>query len=108
MTEQLAGEIIASILNYRREGVLDDDELFEKLQSDYAQQEIDFEIFLELMNTGAFRAGFIMTHGKYPPNNLDNHPVIKTAFKMYWVEQRGEADYNARFVQPKRKWWQRK
>lgn len=105
MNESLAEEIITSILNYRRVGIEDDEELIERLQKQYANLSIDFELFLELMNTGAFRASFVMIHGKYPLSNLDNDIVVNTSFKIYWIGQKGIADYNQRFAKPKRKWW---
>jgi hypothetical protein len=104
MTEKLAEEIITSVLNYRQEGVDEDYELIDKLKTDYAKFEVDFEWFLEMMNTAVFRANFIMSHGKYPPSNLDDDVVLKTAFKMYWVEHKGEADCLNKFG-PKKKWW---
>jgi hypothetical protein len=104
MTEQLTEQIISSILIYRRKGVTEY-ELLERLKADYNEQEIDFELFIELMNTGAFRASFVMKHGKYPSNNLDDDLIIKTAFKMHWIEHKGEDDYLKRFAPKKKKWW---
>ncbi len=81
MTEQLAEQIITSVLNYRKEGISGDDELIKMLESAYSNSEIDFDSFLEMMNTGAFRASFIMMHGKYPLNNLDDNIVLNLRLK---------------------------
>jgi|GEM_PF-1810984 len=104
MTEKLAEEIITSILNYRREGIEEEDALISKLEIDYARYNIDFEWFLEMVNTGAFRAGFVMSGGKYPASNLDDDIVLKTAFKMYWIAHKGQEDYRKKFG-PRKKWW---
>lgn len=106
MTEKLAEAIITSILNYGQQGIKDEAELTDKLESDFAGLEIDFGSFFEMMNTGVFRASFTMSYGQYPVGNLTEHAVVKTAFRMHWISQRGEKDYLERFAPKKRKWWQ--
>lgn len=112
MTEKLAEEIITVIRKYRSEGITAEEALISRLEADYAGSGIDFELFLELMNTGVFRAGFMMAEGSYPRANLTDNIVLQTALRMYWIEHRGEEDYLKRFcpeivteVRPKKKWW---
>ena len=106
MTEKLAEQIILSILEYRNQGIEDEEIIISKLEIDYHDSNIDFDWFLEMMNAGAARAMVTISLGSYPNSNVTNDIVNKVAFKIYWIEQKGEEDYHKRFPPSSKKWWQ--
>lgn len=106
MTEKLAEEVIISIKNYQKQGIANEDELIHKLESDFAGYEINFDSFFEMMNTGVFKACFVMDGNQYPISNLNDNVVLQTAFRMHWIQVKGEEDYLKNFGPKKqKKWW---
>ncbi len=106
LIEAQVESIIRKILDYRDQGITDSKEIMARLESGYKQYDIDFEWFLEMMSTGAFRAGIMMSGNRFPASNIDDNIVLRTAFKMYWIEQKGKEDYLKNFTVQKKKWWQ--
>lgn len=107
MTEQTAEKIIDYILEIRDNGLLDDAIISELIKKfNYTEDEcLDI---LEMMSTGAFRALILSSGESYPKSNIqiDNHPVLKIAFKKCWIELRGEEHFQKYYLSKNKKWWQ--
>jgi hypothetical protein len=106
MTEALAEEIINFILNLRENGIREEEEISKELMNKYKCTKDDCRHILEMISTGSFRAGMISGGLSLPTSNLkvEDDIFLKTAFRMYWIETKGEAHYNENYLKT-RPWW---
>ncbi len=107
MTEASAEKIIDFILVLRKNGVTDEDAVVSELIKEFYYAEDECYTILEMMNTGAFRASIMSSGESYPNSNLqiDDNPILKTAFKKVWIELKGEEHYQKYYFNKKKKWW---
>ena len=97
MTDAQAENIVKEILRLRYDGIKEETELFAALNKKYDVSEQDFGWILETISTGAFRAASMINGSPYPKANLWGNPILKAAFRLYWIEQKGEEDYDKRW-----------
>ena len=77
MTEQVAKSIVDSILEYRENGIKDEESIVKKLMAKYDGNEDAFYWAIEMMNTGGFRASIMSSGNSYPKSTLktEDNPI---------------------------------
>lgn len=108
MTDDQAETFINYVLNLRKSGVEDENDLLQELDNRFEGTEDQFRWALEMISTGAFRAGIISSGKHYPNGNLkiEDDPILKNAFRMHWVELKGQQHYEENYLRRNHKWWQ--
>ena len=97
MTDAEAENIVKEVRRLRAKGINEEKELYPAMIKIYDLSEKDFGWILEMISTGAFRAAFMSDGSPYPKANLWDDPILKAAFKVDWIEQKGEEYYNKKW-----------
>lgn len=107
MEDKRAEEFILYVHELKRGGIEDEEELLEKLGEKFEGTFDEFRWALEMMSTGAFRAAMMSSQGHYPKGNvhIDDHPILRIAFRMAWIESKGEDHYAKYFLRRNVPWW---
>ncbi len=107
MTNIEAEYFINSVLNLRKKGIKDTHEIITHLQKEFDWTENDLGVALDLIGTAAFRASIISSGLTYPKGNLniEDHPILKNAFRMFWIEHHGEEHYIKYYKNKLVPWW---
>lgn len=74
--------IVERIISLWDTGMKDEEGIIGIIHSEFHIPEDDVESIFELIKIGLFRAQFISTGEKYPKNNLDDDPYVKSALKI--------------------------
>jgi hypothetical protein len=95
MTKEQAEEIVLSILELRKQGFTENKDFYKPMWEKYCLSEHETEWALEMVSTGAFRAGLISSGKIIPPILYQpiEDPIFKTAFKLAWIDFKGEKHY---------------
>ncbi len=112
MEARKAEEIVKYILELRSSGIEDEELIVSKMMARYETTEDDCRWAIEMVGTGAFRAGIISSGSKYAKSNLkvEDDPILKAAFKLAWIDFKGEKHFKENYEnrQKKSRWniWQ--
>jgi hypothetical protein len=107
MTDEQAEHLINRVWDLRRRGIKNEEELITTLQKEFNGTDDSFRWVLEMINTGGFRASIMCSGKKYPKGNLniESNPILKNAFRMYWIDLRGEDHYRKFYLNRNIPWW---
>jgi hypothetical protein len=107
MTDQQAENFVKYVLNLRKNGIREEDLIIKELMTVFEGREDDFQMALELINTGAFRAAIISSGNSYPKGNLsiEDNQILKASFKLHWIELKGEDHYKSNYENKIKPWW---
>lgn len=105
MDDKKAEEIVQFILEQRASGINDEEKIIVKLMDRYETNEDSCRWAIEMVNTGAFRAGIISGGHKYPKGNLnvEDDPILKASFKLAWIDFKGLEHYEKNYLKKKKK-----
>ena len=109
MTDHEAEATVKEVLRLRSEGSKEDKQICAELKDVFNISEEEADWALEMISTGNLRAAIISNTGSYPKSNLtiSSDPILKAAFKLAWIDLRGEDDYYKRWgnKESKRSFW---
>ncbi|MBO9204843.1 MULTISPECIES: hypothetical protein [Niastella] len=74
--------IVERIINLWDIGVDEEEKVIEIVQTEFQISEDYAESIFELIKIGLFRAQLKSTGAKYPKNNLDDDPYVRSALKI--------------------------
>ena len=104
MKESDCEKIVYQILALWNKGMKDDITVIESLQSEFGMSTEDAELALELTKTGLFRAAIISGGNRYPKNNLNKNPIVRSALKIGIAELR-RLEQSAPAAKKEKPWW---
>ena len=74
--------IVERIISLWDTGMKDEEKVIEIIHAEFHIPEDDVESIFELIKIGLFRAQFTSAGEKYPKNNLDDDPYVRSALKI--------------------------
>lgn len=104
MDEALVEEILMYISKIRSRG-LGEDHLITELMKEYEGTKDDFIYFIEMTTIGVFRAEVLSSGMVYPEAylGLEEHVVMKTAFRLHWIALKGIDHYQKNYVEKRKR-----
>lgn len=108
MTDEQAEKLITYVNSLRHSGVNQEEDILRKLSDKFEGTEDQFKWALEMISTGGFRAAIISSGKNYPKSNIkiEDDPILKNAFRLKWIELKGEQHFKEHYLKPKPRWWE--